>query len=159
MGILSDIFGNGNEDEAPEEIREEPTQTNDDAKLLLRKEELNIEKDRVQTGEVELSKEIIEEQRSVDVPVMREEVVIERRALNNEQTDSPIADEDAIRIPVSQEKVIVDKYTVVTGEILARKNIVEDTKHIDETLRHEEGRVNKYGNPDVIESVTDQQLQ
>ena len=163
MGILNDIFGNGNADEIQGETREEiKDQTNtavDDAKLLLRKEELNIEKDRVQTGEVELSKEIIEEQRTVDIPVMREEIVIERRALNNETTDSPITDEETIRIPVSQETVTVDKYTVVTGEVLAHKNIVEDTKHIDETLRHEEARVNKYGNPDVIENVTDQQLQ
>lgn len=158
MGILNDIFGNGSTDEIRDETREETT-TDTDAKLLLRKEELNIEKDRVQTGEVELSKEIIEEQRTVDVPVMREEIVIERRALNNEQTDSPITDEEVIRIPVSQEKVIVDKYTVVTGEVSAHKNTVEDTKHIDETLRHEEARVNKFGNPDVIENVTDQQLQ
>ena len=157
MGILNDIFGN--EEDPREEIREETTTTDEDAKLLLRKEALNIEKNRVQTGEVELSKEIIEEQTSVDVPVMREEVVIERRALNNEQTDSPITDEETIRIPVSQENVIVDKYTVVTGEVLAHKNIVEETKHFDETLKHEEARVNKYGNPDVIESVTDQQLQ
>jgi len=155
MGILNDIFGNGNGNENEDETRKETS--NEDAKLLLRKEELNIDKTRVQTGEVEFSKEIIEEQRTVDVPVIREEIVIERRALNNEHSDTPITDEETIRIPVSEDRVVVDKYTVVTGEILAHKNIVEDTKHIDETLRREEARVNKFGNPDVIESVTDQQ--
>lgn len=53
-------------------------------KLNLRKEELDIDKKRVQKGEVEISKEIVEEQKVVDVPVTHEEVVIERRALGNE---------------------------------------------------------------------------
>ena len=55
MGILQDIFGN--EDDTRKET------SNEDAKLLLRKEELDIDKSRVQTGEVEFSKEIIEEQK------------------------------------------------------------------------------------------------
>lgn len=157
MGILSDIFGTGNDEETRKETIKEAS--DEGAKLLLRKEELGINKDRVQTGEVELSKEIIEEQKSVDVPVTREEVVIERRTLNNEQSNSPITDEETIRIPVSEERVIVDKHTVVTGEVSAHKNIIEDNKHIDATLKREEARINKFGDPDVIESVTDQPLQ
>jgi len=152
MGILNDIFGNGNEDETKKEASDE------NAKLLLRKEELNIGKNRVQTGEVEFSKEIIEEQKTVDVPITREEVVIERRTLNNEQSDSPITDEETIRIPVSEERVEVDKRTVVTGEVSAHKHNIEDTKHLDETLRREEARINKIGNPAVVDSETDPQL-
>ena len=85
----------------------------------------------------------------------REEVVIERRTLNNEQSDSPITDEETIRIPVSEERVNVDKHTVVSGEISAHKRDIEDTKHVDETLKREEARANKIGNPDVVDSVTD----
>jgi len=149
MGIFNDIFGN--EEDTNKETRD------DDAKLLLRKEELDIDKSRVQTGEVEFRKEIIEEQKIVDVPVTREEVVIERRTLNNEQSDSPITDEQTIRIPVFEESVDVDKHTVVSGEISAHKRNVEDTKHIDETIKREEARVNKIGNPDVVDNVSDNQ--
>lgn len=162
MGILSDLFGTKDEpSEEPKEISpESSTQSSDEqAKVLLRKEELNIDKSRVQTGEVEFSKEIIEEHKIVDVPVTREEVVIERKTLNNEQSDSPITNEATIRIPVSQEKVDVDKRTVLTGEISAHKQSVEDTKHIDETLKREEARVNTFGNPDVIDNKTDQPYQ
>jgi uncharacterized protein (TIGR02271 family) len=147
MGILGDIFGN-NED-TKQETRD------NDAKLLLRKEELDIDKSSVHTGEVELGKEIIEEQKIVDVPVKREEVVIERRTLNNELSDSPITDEETIRIPVSEERVDVDKHTVISGEISAHKRDIEDVKHIDETVKREEARINKIGNPDVVDSVTD----
>lgn len=150
MGILDNIFGN--DETTGKEIN------NDEARLLLRKEELDIDKSRVQTGEVELSKEIIEEQKVVDVPVKREEVIIERRALNNEQSETPITDEETIRIPVSEEVVDVNKRTVVSGEVLAHKHDIEDTKHIDETLKREEARVNKIGNPDVVDNVTNQNL-
>ncbi|AFQ43335.1 YsnF/AvaK domain-containing protein [Desulfosporosinus meridiei] len=151
MGLLNDIFGN--EDDTGKETGDE------NAKLLLRKEELDIDKSNVQKGEVEFSKEIISEQKTVDVPVKREEVVIERRSLNNEQSDSPITEEaETIRIPVSEEIVNVNKRTVVTGEVSAYKRNVSDTKHIDETLKREEVLVNKIGNPDVVDSViTDHQ--
>ncbi len=147
MSILGGIFGN--DDDPKKET------TDEDGKLRLRKEELNIAKSKVQKGEVELSKEIIEEQKTVDVPVMREEVVIERRTLNNEESDSPITDEGTIRIPVSEEKVDVDKHTVITGELSAQKRAIEDTAHIDETLKREEARVNKIGNPDVVDNGND----
>ena len=147
MSIFGGIFGNNGDNKKET--------TDDDAKLQLRKEELDINKSRVQKGEVEIGKEIIEEEKAVDVPVSREEVVIERRTLNNEASDSPITDEETIRIPVSEEKVDVDKHTVVTGEISAHKRAIEDTEHIDETLKREEARINRIGNPDVVDSNTD----
>lgn len=127
-------------------------ETSDDvANIRLRKEELDIAKSSVHKGDVEFGKEIIEEKKSVDVPVMHEEVIIERKSLNNEASDSPITDEQSIRIPVNEEKVHVDKHTVVTGEISAHKRAIEDTEHIEETLKREEAQINKIGNPDVVD--------
>lgn len=147
MSVLEGIFEKHDDD-----IKKETKETaDDDTKLRLRKEELNIAKSSVQKGEVEFGKEIIEEQKTVDVPVTREEVVIERKSLNNEASDSPITDEQSIRIPVNEEKVHVDKHTVVTGEISAHKRAIEDTEHIEETLKREEAQINKIGNPDVVD--------
>lgn len=145
MSIFGGIFGDDDDNDKRED-RE------DDAKLRLRKEELNIAKSKVQKGEVELGKEIIEEHKSVDVPVTREEVVIERRSFDNEISDSPITDEETIRIPVSEEKVDVDKRTVVTGEISAHKRSIEDTEHIDETLKREEARINTTGTANIVDT-------
>ena len=144
MGIFEGLFG--------EDSDSKVEATDDSAKLLLRKEKLDITKNRVQKGEVELGKEIIEERKEVDVPVSREEVVIERTSLNNEASDSPISCEETIRIPVSEERVDVSKNTVITGEISAHKRSVEDTRHIDETLKREEAIVNKTGDLDIIDS-------
>jgi len=147
MGIIDYIFGN------EEDTGKETKDVNE--KLQLRKEVLDIDKASVHKGDVELAKEIISEHESVDVPVSREEVVIERKALNNEPSDVPITNEETIRIPVSEEIVDVDKHTVVTGEVSAHKRSMTDTKHIDETLKREEAIVKKTGNAEVIDSVTE----
>ncbi|MED1472701.1 YsnF/AvaK domain-containing protein [Bacillus salipaludis] len=144
---MSDLFGFFEDDKEERNMREEAV---DDKKLLLRQEELDIDKDRFETGEVILSKEIVEETKEVDVPVLHEEVVIERRAINHEMSDSPIGEEETIHIPVSEERVEVGKHTVITGEVSAYKREVEETQHVEENLRREEARVNTTGDPVIV---------
>jgi uncharacterized protein (TIGR02271 family) len=123
--------------------------------LQLHKEELDISKNNVDAGEVVLSKDVVEEQKSVDVPVMHEEVVIQRRKINNERSDDSISSEETIHIPVSQEEVEVNKYTVTTEEITASKRQVEETQHVQETLKREEAHVNTTGSVDIINDESD----
>lgn len=132
--------------------KDEPDKTKsvDNGKLHLRKEELDIAKNRVKIGEVEISKEIIEEQKAVDVPVTHEEVVIERRTVDNEPSDSPVGLEETIHIPVSEERVEVGKHTVVTGEVMASKRETEETRKVRETLKREEARLHKEGDPNIV---------
>jgi uncharacterized protein (TIGR02271 family) len=150
MNIFGSIFGT---DDNQDNENKTNVQETDKGTLQLRKEELDINKNKVQTGEVILSKEVVEEQQSVNVPVTHEEVVIERRTLNNQPTDSQISsnadssDNETIRIPVTEEKIQVGKHTVVTEEISAHKLNVEETQKVDETLRREEARVDKNGDP------------
>ncbi|HYF81703.1 MAG TPA: YsnF/AvaK domain-containing protein [Clostridia bacterium] len=133
-------------------------ETAEDGRLQLRQEELDVNKSRVQAGEVTLSKEVVEEQKAVDVPVTHEEVIIERRTINNESSDTPISSGETIRIPVSKEQVDVAKHTVVTGEVLARKHEVEETRHIEETLKKEEARINTEGDTNVVTDESTQDL-
>jgi uncharacterized protein (TIGR02271 family) len=157
--VMNDFFGLFDDEKEDirerEEIRErderrERTDVVEDGKLRLHQEELDIHKDRVDTGEVILSKEIVEEHKIVDVPVMHEEVVIERRAIDHEPTDEFINAEETIHIPVGEERVEVGKHTVVTGEVSAYKRAVEDTHHVDEVLRREEARVETTGEAHVV---------
>lgn len=155
------MFGNDDENIETTESTESTETTNTtntvaDGKLRLRKEELDINKNKEQTGEVTLSKEIVEEQKTVDVPVIHEEVIIERRTLDNEPSDSPIGAEEPIRIPVNKEKVEVGKHTIITGEVSAHKREVEETQHIEQTLKREEARVNKTGDPVIADQPADQ---
>jgi uncharacterized protein (TIGR02271 family) len=123
--------------------------TSEGGTLQLREEQLDVNKSTVQTGEVILSKDVVEEQKSMDVPVKHEEVVIERRSFDNKESDSPITSGETIHIPVSEERVNVDKHTVLTGEISASKQEVEETKHIEETIKKEEAHIDSTGDTKV----------
>lgn len=154
MAGLFDFFGDEKAENANNENNQETsstTQTNqDEGALQLHKEELDITKNNVNAGEVVLSKDVVEEQKTVDVPVMHEEVVIKRTPLNNQTSDASINSEETVHIPVSQEQVQVNKYTVATEEISASKHQVEETQQVQETLKHEEAQVNTTGSVNVI---------
>lgn len=121
-------------------------------KLELREEQLDVNKNTVRSGEVEVHKDIVEERKEVDVPVSHEEVVIERRSVGDVPTDQPVGLDESIRVPVSEEQVEVNKRNVVTGEVEVHKRDVQETEHISDTLRREEARIEKDGNPDMRES-------
>lgn len=94
-----------------------------------------------------LRKEVVEEHKSMDVPVTHEEVVIERKALNNEFSDDPIGDnEEVIQIPVSKETVEVGKHTIVTSEVSAYK------REVEETVKREEARIDTDADPNIVEN-------
>ncbi|MTV48749.1 YsnF/AvaK domain-containing protein [Heliobacillus mobilis] len=152
------VFDGFREDENRELENTIESETAEQGTLHLRKEELDIAKDRVPAGEVRLRKEVVEENKVVEVPVAHEEVFIEQRAVN-EPSDSPImGNEEIIRIPVTEEQVEVGKHTVVTGEVSAYKREVENTRQIEETLKKEEARIEREGDVDIISGETDHQL-
>ncbi|ANU09910.1 hypothetical protein BBH88_06160 [Planococcus antarcticus DSM 14505] len=126
----------------------------DEEKLRLHEERLNVDKERVQTGEVNVGKHVVEEDQSIEVPVEREEVYVERRPVNEETTgdsfdkDSGLTGDayqegENIHIPVSEERVEVTKKDVVAEEIVVGKRKVQDTETVNETVRHEEADIDK----------------
>jgi uncharacterized protein (TIGR02271 family) len=119
-------------------------------RLELREEELRATKEQVQAGEVRLRKEVVEEKKTIDVPVTREEVVIERRPVSGRTpSDSDITEGEEIRIPVMEEEVRVEKTPVVKEEVTASKRRVEETKQVSDTVRREEARMEETGDAHV----------
>lgn len=127
---------------------------NTDQTIQLKEEELKINKERQQAGEVIVNKEVIEEQKRVEVPVMREEVIIERHKVNRPVEDGFISSTDSqeIRVPLMEERVNVDKQAFVTEEINVGKKQVQDTKVVDETLRKEKAHFETTGNTTMRQS-------
>ena len=124
--------------------------TGDSPSVELREEELRVEKERVQAGEVRLRKEVTTEERTVEVPVTREEVVIERRpAASGRETGGTIDDGEEIRIPLMEEEVRVEKTPVVREEVSLRKQQIQDTERVSETVRREEARIDQTGDANV----------
>lgn len=123
----------------------------EDAHLDLREEELDIDKHRVETGDVTLHKDIVEEEQVVNVPVSHDQVVIEQRAVDHEPTDEPISEEETVHIPVTAEKIDAGKHTVVTGEVSAHIRSVQETEQVRDVLRKEVADIESHGNTDIIQ--------
>lgn len=115
--------------------------------IKLREEQLRVNKQKVQTGEVEIHKETVTEEKTITVPVTREEMVIEYHPAAEQGEVSTQAGKEAetIRIPISEEQVQVTKQMVQTGEVSVHKQQVQDVQHITETVKREELRVEPQG--------------
>ncbi len=125
--------------------------TGDQQTMRLREEELRARKEREQVGEVGAHKEVVSEEKSMDVPVTHEEVYIERHPVDR-PADKPVgADEDKdIRMRVHEEKVHPEKETFVREEVELGKRRVEDTQRVSDTVRREELKVDKQGDFDIV---------
>ncbi len=128
-------------------------------RLQLREEQLQVYKRSVQTGEVRLGKEIVTEQKTIDIPVTHEEVVIERRPASGQVSDTPIGEEETIRIPVSEEQVNISKQTVETGEVALGKRKVQEAQQVSDTVHREEAPIEREGNVNVQGSALDESTQ
>jgi uncharacterized protein (TIGR02271 family) len=137
-------------DQRPDE-RASAAGTTEGDTLRLREEELQARKTSVETGRVHLGKEVVEEQRTVDVPVTREEVTIERRPVDRRPSDQPIdaTERDTVRVPVREERVEVEKQPVVYEEVGVGKRVTQETQQVSDTVRREELRMDKDGDVDV----------
>jgi uncharacterized protein (TIGR02271 family) len=142
---------------------------NDEDRLRLHEERLQVNKDRVQTGEVNVGKRVVEENQTIEVPVEREEIYVERRPVNEEVTDSSVdggsrlgadayQEGDNIHIPLTEERVNVSKTDVVSEEIVVGKRKVQDTEVVNETVRREEADIDddsNLGTDDLDRNRTD----
>jgi len=117
-----------------------------DQTLELRQEELQARKESVEAGRVRIGKEIVEERQTLDVPVTREEVTIERHPVNRQPAAGSIGDDTTtIEVPLREERVEIEKQPVVTEEISVGKRLVQETQEVSGTVRREEARLEREG--------------
>jgi uncharacterized protein (TIGR02271 family) len=119
----------------------------DSERIRVHEEELEARKTAQETGAVHVSKDVVEEQREIDVPVTREEVHVTRREVSGDASADTTAfqDGDTIRVPVVEETVEVRKVPRVVEEIEISKSAVQGTERVSDTVRREEVRVEEEG--------------
>ncbi len=160
-----------------------PFQVGGEQIITLRQEVPQVQKHIVDAGEIRIHKRVITEERTFTVPVTREEVTIERiprppvsqppsqvvtasgvtdSEYTSPQTTSPapsstedevLKEEGTLRIFVREEQVIIQKQVVVIEEIAVQKQIVQDTRHLVEPIKHEEVHIERIGNVPVHETT------
>jgi uncharacterized protein (TIGR02271 family) len=125
--------------------------TTDSDTLHLREEQLQARKTPVETGRVQLGKDVVEEEKTMEVPVSREEVFVERHPVDRRPADQPIGAGEGrtIDVPVREERLEVEKQPVVYEEVGVGKRATEETQTVSDTVRREELRMDKDGDIDV----------
>jgi uncharacterized protein (TIGR02271 family) len=119
----------------------------DTDRIVLRAEELLPRKRTVPAGEVVVGKSVVAEERTMKVPVTREEVVIERVPTDGEPTDRGFDQrQSTIRMPILAEQVRIEKQPVVTEEVEIGKRVVQESVELSETVLHEEAVIRTEGN-------------
>lgn len=123
------------------------TDANQEEQLHLHEEKLVVDKERVQAGEVNVNKYVVEDVQTVEVPVTREEVYIERQAVTNETAAGAVFDDgENIHIPIMEERIEVTKRPVVSEEIIVGKREIHDTETVSESVRREEADIDRTNN-------------
>src|SRR5271157_2787076 len=122
----------------------------EDTRIQLREEQLHVRKHLVVAGEVRVRKEVRTEHRTIEVPVSREEIVIERLApAEAPVTAADFAPGEVIRIPLREEQVVVEKRPVVREEVRVGKRVVQETERVDGEVRKEEVRIEREGDVEI----------
>ena len=115
------------------------TRTEGDS-MVRSEERLNIDKENVETGQVRLRKHVVKDTETVEVPVTREEVRVEREPISREEAanvDSKLGDDEA-SVTLHEERVNVSKESVPVEKVNLGKETVRDTETHTEELRKEQ---------------------
>jgi uncharacterized protein (TIGR02271 family) len=107
-------------------------------RIPLSEEKLDVSK-KSQENQARVTKKPVTESKTVEVPLTREEVSIERRPASGQtEAQSPIQSEEEITIPLKREEAQVSKKPYVKEEAVIKKKAYTDTKEITEDVTSEE---------------------
>ncbi|GAA5531930.1 PRC and DUF2382 domain-containing protein [Deinococcus aluminii] len=117
-------------------------------RLQLLEERLVVNKDRFQAGSVEIGKHVETVQQTVNVPLQREEVIIERHPVTDARpVEGAVLGEGSqtMRVDLEAERANVSKQAYVTEEVEIGKRTVTETQTVTDTVGREVLDVNKTG--------------
>jgi uncharacterized protein (TIGR02271 family) len=124
-------------------------------KIPVLREELKVGKKWVETGVARVKKTVREREEVVDEPLMKEEIHVERVAINR-YVDGPVPvrQEDGVTIvPVMEEVLVVEKKLLLKEElrIAKRTRTVREPRRV--IVRSEEALVEKRGKKEEEEEA------
>ncbi len=112
--------------------------TTEEEHIPLTEERLDVSKTS-EENQATVTKKPVTESKTVEVPLTREEVSIERRPASGQtEAQSPIQSEQEIKIPLKREEAQVSKKPYVKEEAVIKKKAFTDTKEVTEDVTSEE---------------------
>jgi uncharacterized protein (TIGR02271 family) len=136
--------------EYQDRYRDRTTNATDQVKVPIAEEELQASKTIREAGKLKLRKLVHTELRHFTIPVMREEVRVDRVRVPEGQTttanrtaatDQRAFREQEVNIPVMEEEVTVTKRPVVKEEVRVSKERMTEERPVSGEIRKEEVRI------------------
>jgi uncharacterized protein (TIGR02271 family) len=121
--------------------------TDDQAKVTLSEEELQVGKREVEAGRVRLRKVVNTEHQEVPVELRREDIEIERVPASNAGAPAGAFQEGEIEIPVMREEPVVGKEAHVTGAVRLSKTADTETRTVGGEVRKEDVEIDRDVDP------------
>ena len=114
--------------------------SDEEIRIPVMEEELTATVRSQEAGAVRVEKDVVTEQRTLDVPVTEERVRVERRIVDRpvSAADTDAFEDVVIDVPLRTETVDVQKQARVAEEIVLSKEAVERTEQVTDTVRREE---------------------
>lgn len=130
-GAYADYWGEGTDAES--------TEPEDEIRVQRIEEELRAGTREREVGAVRVRKRVRTDRESIEVTKRREEVHVDRVPIEEgrEVSEAEIGEEE-VRVPVTEEEIVVEKRPVVKEEIRIRKDVVEDEEVVEGDVRREE---------------------
>jgi uncharacterized protein (TIGR02271 family) len=139
---LARSYDPGRDPNAPVDYEEPIYRTSSQvaAELQLLGERLNIRKERVQAGNVRITKRVTSRTETVEVPIREVYLVIECAAGDGtvEVDGRALADGETVEVPIYTERPRVSKESVIAERVTVRTQAMERMEHVAEEVKHEE---------------------
>jgi len=115
-------------------------ESDEEIRVPVMEEELTATVRSQEAGAVRIEKDVVEEERTLDVPLTEERVRVERRVVDRPVTaaDADAFEETVIDVPLRTETVDVQKQARVAEEVVVSKEAVQRTERVSDTVRKEE---------------------
>lgn len=123
-----------------------------DESMTRSEERLNVGTERVETGRARLRKYVTTDTQTVQVPVSREEVRVEREPITDANRGQAMAGgdltEEEHEVTLTEERVVVNKETVPVERVRLDTETVQDTEQVSEEVRSEQIDIDADGTGD-----------
>ncbi|WP_112235157.1 DUF2382 domain-containing protein [Kocuria sp. BT304] len=112
----------------------------ENASVTRHEEQLHVDTQEREAGHARLRKYVVTDHETVDVPVEREEVTVERTPLNGTEAHAGTGriGEEEVDVTLHEERPVVEKEAVAVEEVGLNKQTVRETQRVEADVQKEQ---------------------
>lgn len=139
-GVTDRDVADRDRDAVAQDRRDVAATAGDEASVVRHEERLNVGTQEREAGHARLRKYVVTDHETVDVPVEREEVTVERTPINdtNARVDNGIIGEEEVDVTLHEERPVVQKEAVAVEEVGLNKQTIQETQRVEADVRKEQ---------------------